>query len=102
MSATIDNLLSAFSDELEQTTHRYALFVKKAEEEGFPELAKLFRAIVASETARGKTFRTGMASHAKEAHDYYVCPHCGLVFVPEAPDKCPVDDTLGTQFERIS
>ena len=102
MSATIDNLLSAFSDELEQTTHRYALFVKKAEEEGFPELAKLFRAIVASETARGKTFRTGMASHAQETHDYYVCPHCGLVFVPEAPDKCPVDDTLGTQFERIS
>jgi hypothetical protein len=30
MSATIDILLSAFSDELEQTTHRYAPFVKKS------------------------------------------------------------------------
>jgi rubrerythrin len=102
MPATIDDLLLAFSKEMQYTIHRYTPFVKKAEDEGYPQLAKLFRAIVASDTARGNLFRTGMASHAREAHDYYVCPHCGLVFIPEAPDKCPVDDTLGTQFERIN
>lgn len=102
MATTIDDLLSAFFDELQQTSCRYSPFIKRAEEEGHPQLAKLFRAVVASETARGKLFRTGIASHARETHDYYVCPHCGLVFIPDAPDKCPVDDTLGTQFERIS
>ena len=101
MPATIDDLLSGFFDELQQTSNRYSSFVKQAEEAGQPQLAKLFRAVVASEMARGTLFRTGMASHANETQAYYVCPHCGLIFVPEAPDKCPVDDTLGAQFERI-
>ncbi len=101
MSATIDDLLSDFADELLKTSQRYIPFVKKAEDEGYPQLAKFFRAIVASEAAREERFRCGMAHHAREAQDYYVCPHCGLVFIPEAPDKCPVDDTLGSQFERI-
>jgi len=102
MPTTIDDLLLAFSKEMQYTIRRYTPFIKKAEDAGFPQLAKLFRAVVASDTARGKLFRTGMASHASEAHDFYVCPHCGLVFIPDAPDKCPVDDTLGTEFERIS
>ncbi len=102
MSATFDDLLSAFCDEVQQTAHRYTPYIKKAEEGGYPRLAKLFRAIAASEAVRGERFRCGMAHHANEAHDYYVCPHCGLVFIPEAPDKCPVDETLGTLFAKIS
>jgi rubrerythrin len=102
MSTTIDELLSEFSGELEQTVQRYSPFIQRAEEGGYPYIAKFFRAIVASETARGKLYHLGMSTHAGKAHDYSICPHCGLVFVPDAPDKCPVDDTLGAQFERIS
>ena len=102
MPATIDDLLSAFFKEMQNTIQRYTPFVKKAEDAGFPQLAKLFRAVVASDTARGKLFRTGMAAHASENHDFYVCPHCGLVFITEAPDRCPVDDTVGTDFEKIT
>jgi rubrerythrin len=102
VSATIDALISAFSAELQVTSQRWLPFIKEAEEEGYPQLAKLIRAMVASETARVKLFRSGMASHAREAGDFYVCPHCGLILLPEAPEKCPVDDTPGTQFERIS
>ncbi len=102
MSATIDDLLSDFADELQKTSQRYSTFVKKAEDEGYPPLAKFFRAIVASEAARAERFRCGMAHHAREEHDYYVCPHCGLVFLAEAPDQCPVDETQGSQFEKIS
>lgn len=87
---------------MQQTSDRYSSFIKRAEEAGQPQLAKLFRAVVASEIARGKLFRIGMASHASDPPAYYVCPHCGLIFIPEAPAKCPVDDTLGAQFERIS
>lgn len=101
MSLTIDNLLSDFADELQKTNQRYSSFVKLAENGGFPQLAKYFRAIVTSETAREERFRCGMAHHARDEHDYYVCPHCGLVYLGEAPNQCPVDDTLGSQFERI-
>ena len=102
MSVTIDSLSSDFADELQKTHNRYSSFVKKAEDEGFPQLAKFLRAIVASEVVREERFRCGIAHHAREEHDYYVCPHCGLVCLREAPDKCPVDDTLGSQFERIN
>jgi rubrerythrin len=102
MSASVDTLLSAFIDEMGQTNDRYTPFIQKAEKGGYPFLAKLFRAVIASEVARINLFRNTMANHAGEAHDYYVCPHCGLVFVPDAPEKCPVDETPGTQFEIIS
>ncbi len=102
MTATIDDLLSAFCDEIDQTRLRYSPFIQRAEAGGYPQLAKLFRAVIASETVRGKHIRTGMAHHARDELDFYVCPHCGLIFIPEAPEKCPVDDTPGAQFEQIS
>ena len=102
MSATTENLLAEFADELQQTSRRYTRFVKLAEEEGFSQLAKFFQAFVASETARSKLILTGMTAHAEEDPDYFVCPHCGLIFLLGAPDKCPVDETLGTLFEKIS
>jgi rubrerythrin len=99
---TIDKLLSAFFNEMQGTHARYFAFIQRAEDEGQPQLAKLFRAVVASETARGKLFQTGMASHARDDLDFYICPHCGLIFSQEAPDQCPVDETPGDQFERIN
>lgn len=101
MTATFDDLLSAFFLELGQTVVRYSPLIKQAEDAGQPRLARLFRAVVASEIARARLLQTGMTTHANEPHDYYVCPHCGLVFVTEAPEKCPVDDTPGIQFEEI-
>lgn len=102
MPATIEEILSEFANELHQTSQRYAPFISKAENEGYPLIAKFFRSIVTSENVREERFRCGMAHHAREVHDYYICPHCGLVFVPEAPEKCPVDNTLGTNFTIIS
>jgi rubrerythrin len=101
VSMTAEGLLADFADELQEVNRRYIRFAKKAEEEGFSQLAKFFRAIVASETARSKLILSGMNAHAKENPDFFVCPHCGLVFMLDAPDKCPVDETLGTQFEKI-
>jgi rubrerythrin len=101
MPATIDDLLSAFFDEMEQTGQRYSAYVKQAEAEGYPTLAKLFRAVVASETVRANLYRTGMLAHAQEPGDLYVCPHCGLVFMHGLPDACPVDETPAAQLERL-
>lgn len=50
MSKTIENLQEAFAGE-SQANRRYLAFAKKAEDEGYLVIAKLFRAVAAAETA---------------------------------------------------
>jgi len=47
--ATVDDLKEAFAGE-SQANRRYLAFAKKAEEDGFPQVARLFRAIAEAET----------------------------------------------------
>ena len=47
--STTDNLKAAFAGE-SQANRRYLAFAKKAEEEGLPQVARLFRATAAAET----------------------------------------------------
>lgn len=49
MSKTIDNLQEAFAGE-SQANRRYLAYAKKADEEGYPQIARLFRAVAAAET----------------------------------------------------
>jgi rubrerythrin len=49
MSKTNDDLKTAFAGE-SQANRSYLAFAKKAEEDGFPQIAKLFRAAAAAET----------------------------------------------------
>jgi rubrerythrin len=49
MSKSIDNLKAAFAGE-SQANRRYLAFAKKADAEGFPQIARLFRAAAAAET----------------------------------------------------
>jgi len=49
MTKTEQNLLEAFAGE-SQANRRYLAFAKKAETEGYPQIAKLFRAAAEAET----------------------------------------------------
>jgi len=49
MSKSVDNLKAAFAGE-SQANRRYLAFAKKAGQEGFPQIARLFRAAAAAET----------------------------------------------------
>jgi rubrerythrin len=49
MSKTVDNLKDAFAGE-SQANRKYLAFAKKADEEGYHQVAKLFRAAAESET----------------------------------------------------
>jgi rubrerythrin len=98
MSTPVEELVSACFDEL-QLSQRFKPYVQRAEDAGYPQLAKLFRALVASETAREALFRKGVIHHAdEETGDYFVCPHCGLVYHFECPDQCVVDQTPSADF----
>ncbi|MEW5872018.1 MAG: rubrerythrin family protein [Chloroflexota bacterium] len=49
MSKTIENLKAAFAGE-SQANRKYLAFAKKAEDEGYPQVARLFRAAAEAET----------------------------------------------------
>lgn len=49
MPNTVENLKSAFAGE-SQANRKYLAFAKKADEEGYPQVAKLFRAVAEAET----------------------------------------------------
>jgi rubrerythrin len=58
MPSVNDNLMAAFAGE-SQANRKYLAFAKKADEDGFPQVARLFRAAAAAETVHALThFRT--------------------------------------------
>ena len=167
MTKTIDDLKAAFAGE-SQASRRYLAFAKKADTEGFPQIARLFRAASASETVHANNHlraMDGIASTAenlataisgenyewetmypefiKDAEaesvkravnsfsyafqvekiheelyrqaltalenqqplpevEYYVCPVCGNTHIGPMLGRCPICNTPGEKFERIS
>ena len=53
MATTLNNLEAAFAGE-SQANRRYLFFAEKAEKEGFPQVAKLWRAIADAETVHAR------------------------------------------------
>ena len=49
MSNTVENLKAAFAGE-SQANRKYLAFAKQADKDGYPQIAKLFRAVAAAET----------------------------------------------------
>lgn len=61
MSATEKNLHEAFAGE-SQANRTYLAFAKQAEKEGFPQVAKLFRAAAAAETVHAHAHLRALGS----------------------------------------
>jgi rubrerythrin len=53
MSKTMDDLQAGFAGE-SQANRKYLAFAKKADQEGYPQVAKLFRAAAAAETVHAQ------------------------------------------------
>lgn len=53
MAKTLDNLKAAFAGESQAST-RYMAFARKADQEGYPQVAKLFRAAAAAEVVHAR------------------------------------------------
>ena len=51
--------------------------------------------------ATGRALRDHLPAKAARSEDYYVCPHCGLIYEAEPPETCLVDETPGAKFEHI-
>ncbi len=53
MAKTLDNLRAAFAGESQAST-KYLAFARKADQEGYPQVAKLFRAAAAAEVVHAR------------------------------------------------
>ena len=59
MSSTEENLQTAFAGE-SQANRRYLFFADKAEKEGYPQIARLFRAVAEAETIHARNHFAAM------------------------------------------
>ena len=93
---TLENLKAAAAGENYETTEMYPDFAKVADEEGFEEIAEVFRNIAVAEArhrdrylALGKNIAEGKV-FKREKLVRWVCRNCGYVQEgTEAPDTCP-------------
>ncbi len=104
MSTGTTEFASAVREEADVHYERYQAFAQQAEEKGYSQVAKLFRAIIAAERARLELYCKSLADPRIQfdTYDYYVCPKCGVALTLSAPNECPLCHTAGTQFERIT
>jgi rubrerythrin len=103
---TIENLKEAAAGEHYETTEMYPGFAKVAEEEGFNEIAKVFRNIAVAEKRHEERYLTlakninDGAVFKREKPVRWVCRNCGYVHEgPEAPEVCPACAHPQSYFE---
>lgn len=91
MSKTHDDLKAAFAGE-SQANRRYLAFAKRADEEGYPQVARLFRAAAAAETyhahnhlrALGEIKSTAENLNSAIAGEHYEATEMYPAFVKDA------------------
>jgi rubrerythrin len=106
IASTSDNLKAAAAGENYETTEMYPGFAKIADEEGFVEIAKVFRNIAVAE-ARHRDRYLALDKNIQESKVFqrdssvrWVCRNCGYVHEgPEAPDVCPACAHPQSHFE---
>ena len=106
---TLKNLEYSSNGELEEWSVVYPRFAKEAEEEGFNDVAVLFKLIANAEEAHEKRYKK-LAKNVKEntvfkkdGKIFWKCINCGYVFENiEAPDLCPACHHPKAYFEVLS
>ena len=106
IGSTEENLAAAAAGENYETTTMYPEFAKTADEEGFKEIAGVFRKVAIAE-ARHRDRYLALQNNVKEGKVFrrstpqrWVCRNCGYVHEgPEAPGTCPACSHPRPYFE---
>lgn len=105
---TLDNLTAAANGENEEWSELYPEFAQIAAEEGFPEIASVFKMIASVEKhheERYKKLAENIANGTvfkKDEKVLWKCGNCGYVHEgAEAPDKCPACAHPQAYFELL-
>ena len=106
---TQDNLKSASEGENFEWTDMYVGFAKTAEEEGFADLARKFRAVADIEKRHEERYRALLKNvetkqvFEKSEIKVWECRNCGHIVVGKsAPQVCPVCNHPQSYFEIMN
>ncbi len=106
IGSTAENLAAAESGENAEWMEMYQKFAQDAEEEGFTEIARLFREVAKIEKehalryAQLKQQVVDEAVFARQEVVYWICMNCGYVVQAQAaPAKCPVCEHPRSYFK---
>ena len=96
IGTTAENLAAAAAGENEEWAELYPTFADIAEEEGFKQIAVVFRMIAKVEAEHEKRYRKLLANvqenkvFEKDETIWWQCRNCGFVIEgKKAPQKCP-------------
>ncbi len=105
---TVDNLKAAAAGENYEHTEMYPGFAKVAEEEGFREVAAVFKAISVAEKQHEKRYLDLAANieagkvFEREAPEVWRCRNCGYLYEgTKAPQLCPACAHPQAHFELL-
>jgi len=106
---TAANLAAAAAGERYEHSEMYPQFSKEAQEEGFTEVAKTFRAIGVAERQHEKRYNELLANvregkvFKKDETVKWKCRNCGYIHTgSEPPDMCPACKHVQAHFEVLS
>jgi rubrerythrin len=108
IGTTLDNLKEAAGGENYEYTEMYPGFAKIAVEEGFEEIAEIFKAIAVAEKQHEKRYLALAANiengtvFKREQTVVWRCRNCGYLHEGnEAPDECPACVHPRAHFELL-
>lgn len=106
VSDTKTNLKSAAEGENYEWTDMYERFAKDADNEGFTDIACLFREVAKIEKEHESRYKKLLDNlengsvFKKDKKVFWICTHCGYVYEGnEAPEVCPVCKHSKAYFE---
>ena len=96
ISTTIENLKAAAAGEYEEWSADYPMFASIADEEGFPEIAAMYRMIAVAEKGHEERYKALLKNiedgtvFKKGEETTWQCRNCGYIHEgTEAPGLCP-------------
>ena len=97
IDGTMNNLKSAAAGENDEWTEMYARMEKEAREEGFTDIAELFKGVAAIEKEHEERYLALLKNiedgtvFKKNQKTVWICRNCGhIVDSIEAPEVCPI------------
>lgn len=107
IGTTIENLIAAAEGENDEWSHLYPEFAKVADEEGFPEIATVFRNVATVEAEHERRYRVLLARlqegkyFDRDEEIVWQCRNCGYITKgKKAPDTCPACAHPQAYFEE--
>ena len=108
IDSTTENLKASAAGENYEHTEMYPGFAKIAEEEGFSQIADVFRAIAVAEKQHEKRYLDLAANidagqvFKRDTQQVWRCRNCGYLFEGnQAPQVCPACDHPQAHFELL-